>query len=121
MAHWFYVTLQSCKWYISVFFFLKFYTEFIYVQKYLVFIILSIACRNLLCNWEIEIWMKATLSWIKNTVFCPEFSPQNAENCILGALKFQNFLEKQYLIKLHQSLAPLCHTHNPAQQINNVA
>ena len=39
MAHWFYVTLQSCKWYISVFFFLKFYTEFIYVQKYLVFII----------------------------------------------------------------------------------
>ena len=34
MAHWCYVTLQSCKRYFSVFFF-KFYTEFIYVQKYL--------------------------------------------------------------------------------------
>ena len=35
MAHWFYVTLQSCKRYFSVVFFFKFYTEFIYVQKYL--------------------------------------------------------------------------------------
>ena len=33
MAHWFYVTFQSCKHYFSVFFFFKFYTEFIYVQR----------------------------------------------------------------------------------------
>ena len=37
--------------------------------------------------------MKATFSWIKNTLFCPQFSPQNAESRILGLWNFTVFWE----------------------------
>ena len=45
----------------------------------------------------IRTWMKGTFSWMKNTLFCTQFSPQKAGNCIsyiCRALKFQNFLEE---------------------------
>ena len=35
--------------------------------------------------------MKATFSRIKNTLFCPQFSPQNAENRILRLWNFKLF------------------------------
>ena len=35
--------------------------------------------------------MKATFSWIKNTLFCLQFSPQNAENRISGLWNLKNF------------------------------
>ena len=35
--------------------------------------------------------MKATFSWLKNTLFCSQFSPQNTENRILRVWNFAVF------------------------------
>ena len=42
--------------------------------------------------WELarkrETWMKAIFSWMRNTVFCCQFSPQNTGNRFLGLWNF---------------------------------
>ena len=43
---------------------------------------LFIACKNWL--WGYETWMRAIFSWMKNTLFCSQFSPWNTGNGILG-------------------------------------
>ena len=43
---------------------------------------LFIACKNWLCGNET--WMRAIFSWMKNTLFCSQFSPWNTGNGILG-------------------------------------
>ena len=43
---------------------------------------LFIACKNWLCGYET--WMKAIFSWMKNTLFCSQFSPWNTGNGSLG-------------------------------------
>ena len=83
--------LWPCERYVSVNF-SQFYTEFFACKsRWSSFHHLFIACKNELCNWQIERWMKATFSRIKNTLFCPQFSPQNAENRILGLWNFKLF------------------------------
>ena len=37
--------------------------------------------------------MKATCPWMKNMLFCPQFTPQKAENRILGLWNFKMFWE----------------------------
>ena len=57
----------------------------------LVFIICSLLV-GIDCDWWIKSWiMKATFSWMKNKVFCPQLSPQKAENHILGLWNFKIF------------------------------
>ena len=57
----------------------------------LVFIICSLPV-GIDCEWRIKSWiMKATFSWMKNKVFCPQLSPQKAENRILGLWNFKIF------------------------------
>ena len=43
---------------------------------------LFIACKNWLCGNET--WMEAIFSWMKNTLFCSQFSPWNTGNGMLG-------------------------------------
>ena len=53
---------------------------------------LFIACKNYwLCDYET--WMKAIFSWMKNTLFCTQFSPQNTGNRILGLWNSKMFLQ----------------------------
>ena len=70
---------------------LKVYAEFVYVQKY---VILIINCSLLLGIDCVTDKLKATFSWTKNTLFCPQiYSPvfQNAENRILVLWNFKIF------------------------------
>ena len=97
-AHWFYVMLESCKCCSSVNFyrFLYRFTQNLFTWKstQLVFIILFIACRNWL--WLIDQKFKESdtdfLEWRTRSFVDPQFSPQNAENHILGLSIFKIFL-----------------------------
>ena len=60
------------------------YTLVTFSQVYRSYHHLFIACSNWLCDLKIKSWMKASFSWMRDTLFCQQFSPQNAESCIFG-------------------------------------